>query len=135
MTATATAATTDLQTLDMAEIELREVNAALQGAPATNYTQFEIRNPRGSHAVAVGLDAGHAAATSPRATPQLQQHSICGGRDEVSPRGKHEGLSALSFEAAAPNRTRRQASARRESTANCPGLAKPAVMSIHLSLC
>ena len=57
MTATATAATTDLQTLDMAEIELREVNAALQGAPATNYTQFEIRNPRGSHAVAVGLDA------------------------------------------------------------------------------
>ncbi|MBR9892534.1 protein GlxC [bacterium] len=46
-----------MQTLDMAEIELREVNAALQGAPATNYTQFEIRNPRGSHAVAVGLDA------------------------------------------------------------------------------
>ena len=54
---TATAAITDLQTLDMAEIELREVNAALQGAPATNHTRFEIRNPRGSHAVAVGLDA------------------------------------------------------------------------------
>ncbi|WP_410000855.1 protein GlxC [Salipiger bermudensis] len=41
----------------MSEMELREVNAALQGAPTTNYTQFEIRNPRGSHAVAVGLDA------------------------------------------------------------------------------
>jgi len=55
MTATATAA--DTQILDMSEIELREVNAALQGAPATNHTRFEIRNPRGSHAVAVGLDA------------------------------------------------------------------------------
>ncbi|WP_418789399.1 protein GlxC [Salipiger bermudensis] len=41
----------------MAEIELREVNVSLQGASTTNYTRFEIRNPRGSHAVAVGLDA------------------------------------------------------------------------------
>ncbi|APX25678.1 protein glxC [Salipiger profundus] len=57
MTATAQATTSDVQTLDMAEIELREVNSTLQGAPATNRTQFEVLNTRGSHAIAVGLDA------------------------------------------------------------------------------
>ncbi|WP_252737723.1 GXGXG domain-containing protein [Citreicella sp. C3M06] len=50
-------AVSDVQTLDMGQIELREVNATLQAAPSTNYTQFEILNTRGSHAIAVGLDA------------------------------------------------------------------------------
>ncbi|MEI4473604.1 GXGXG domain-containing protein [Frigidibacter sp. MR17.24] len=45
-----------MQRLDMAVTPLREVNATLQGlAPATNETDWVIDNPRGSHAVAVGL--------------------------------------------------------------------------------
>ncbi|WP_425053044.1 protein GlxC [Psychromarinibacter sp. S121] len=47
---------TDALVLDMAEMELREVNSALQGASG-NETAFQLVNPRGSHAVAVGLDA------------------------------------------------------------------------------
>ncbi|MGV6847483.1 MAG: GltB/FmdC/FwdC-like GXGXG domain-containing protein [Marinibacterium sp.] len=43
--------------LDLTELGLREVNATLQGATATNRTAFVIENPRGSHAMAVGLDA------------------------------------------------------------------------------
>lgn len=47
-----------MQTIDLGETELREMNAALQAqAETTNQTQWEILNPRGSHAVAVGLDA------------------------------------------------------------------------------
>ncbi len=47
----------DLLTLDMAVTELREVNATLQTASIeTNDDSWQILNPRGSHAVAVGLD-------------------------------------------------------------------------------
>ena len=47
-----------MQTLDMGTMELREVNATLQAqAGQTNQTQWVIENPRGAHAVAVGLDA------------------------------------------------------------------------------
>ena len=45
-----------MQTLDMNDIDLRAVNATLQGATG-NDTEFEVLNLRGSHAVAVGLDA------------------------------------------------------------------------------
>ncbi|WP_425427226.1 protein GlxC [Actibacterium ureilyticum] len=42
----------------MTETPLREVNETLQAQSAsTNQTRFVIENPRGSHAVAVGLDA------------------------------------------------------------------------------
>ena len=38
--------------------ELRELNQALHNqAPGTNETLWEVVNPRGSHAVAVGVDA------------------------------------------------------------------------------
>ncbi|MDF0596498.1 GXGXG domain-containing protein [Psychromarinibacter halotolerans] len=47
---------TDALVLDMSATELREVNATLQGASG-NETAFQLVNPRGSHAVAVGLDA------------------------------------------------------------------------------
>ncbi|QUS37153.1 protein GlxC [Falsirhodobacter algicola] len=47
-----------MQTIDMATTPLRELNAALQAqAQQTNQTQWVIENPRGAHAVAVGLDA------------------------------------------------------------------------------
>ncbi|GHG90936.1 GltB/FmdC/FwdC-like GXGXG domain-containing protein [Pseudodonghicola xiamenensis] len=43
--------------LDMATTELREVNSRLQAAAkAQANTAYEIANPRGAHAVAVGLD-------------------------------------------------------------------------------
>ena len=46
-----------MQSLDMATTELREVNATLQAqTPASNQTEWVIDNPRGAHAVAVGLD-------------------------------------------------------------------------------
>ena len=49
---------TAAETLDLAETPLREVNATLQGLGAdTNRRVWEIANPRGAHAVAVGLDA------------------------------------------------------------------------------
>ena len=42
--------------LDLAETELRHVNATLQGVPPeSNETAWEVLNPRGAHAVAVGL--------------------------------------------------------------------------------
>ncbi|PLS21706.1 GXGXG domain-containing protein [Neptunicoccus cionae] len=47
-----------MQILDMAEIELREMNATLHAqAEKTNQTAWEIVNPRGAHAIACGLDA------------------------------------------------------------------------------
>lgn len=48
--------------LDLAEMSLRDLNTALQSvvpgdmARGDNDTAFEIMNPRGSHALAVGLD-------------------------------------------------------------------------------
>lgn len=43
---------------DLATGTLREMNAALQSLPDdTNETAWEILNPRGKHAIAVGLDA------------------------------------------------------------------------------
>ena len=46
-----------MQTLDLSASNLRDINAELQAAkPGTNES-FEIINPRGSHAIAVGLDA------------------------------------------------------------------------------
>ncbi len=45
------------QTLDMAKTPLREVNETLQRQKAgANKTEWMILNPKGSHAVAVGLD-------------------------------------------------------------------------------
>ncbi|WP_397542133.1 GltB/FmdC/FwdC-like GXGXG domain-containing protein [Roseovarius salis] len=47
-----------MQTLDLGNEGLRAVNAALQSQNReTNQTAWEITNPRGSHAIAVGLDA------------------------------------------------------------------------------
>ncbi|MCI5041965.1 MAG: GXGXG domain-containing protein [Donghicola eburneus] len=46
-----------MTTLDMSTTPLREVNVALQeAAKSQSNSAFEITNPRGSHAVAVGLD-------------------------------------------------------------------------------
>ena len=46
------------EALDLAAIPLRELNATLQGlGPDTNRRAWEVLNPRGAHAVAVGLDA------------------------------------------------------------------------------
>jgi glutamate synthase domain-containing protein 3 len=47
-----------MQTFDMEAQDLRELNSALQAQNGTtNQTAWEILNPRGSHALAVGLDA------------------------------------------------------------------------------
>ncbi|WP_225029555.1 GltB/FmdC/FwdC-like GXGXG domain-containing protein [Xinfangfangia pollutisoli] len=47
-----------MQTIDMATTPLRDLNAALQAqAKQTNQTAWEIVNPKGAHAIAVGLDA------------------------------------------------------------------------------
>jgi glutamate synthase domain-containing protein 3 len=47
-----------MQTIDMETTPLRDLNAALQAqAEQTNQTAWEIVNPKGSHAIAVGLDA------------------------------------------------------------------------------
>ncbi|WP_238368772.1 GXGXG domain-containing protein [Mesobacterium pallidum] len=47
-----------MQTYDLEAEGLRGLNSALQAQTAeTNQTSWEIVNPRGSHAVAVGLDA------------------------------------------------------------------------------
>ncbi|MGJ8624636.1 MAG: protein GlxC [Yoonia sp.] len=47
-----------MQTLDMATIALREMNATLHAqAETTNQTAWEIVNPKGAHAIACGLDA------------------------------------------------------------------------------
>ncbi len=47
-----------MQTLDLAKVELREVNSTLHAQKEdTNQTSWEVVNPKGSHAIAVGLDA------------------------------------------------------------------------------
>jgi methylamine---glutamate N-methyltransferase subunit B len=47
-----------MQTVDLSESSLRELNAELHKLNgSSNATRWEILNPRGAHAVAVGLDA------------------------------------------------------------------------------
>ena len=47
-----------MSVVDLATTPLRELNAALHALPAdSNDTRWTIRNPRGQHAVAVGIDA------------------------------------------------------------------------------
>ena len=47
-----------MQIIDMASTELREINSLLQAQNgSTSQTNWILENPRGSHAVAVGLDA------------------------------------------------------------------------------
>lgn len=47
-----------MQTIDLATTPLRELNAALQAqARDTNQTEWQVLNPKGAHAIAVGLDA------------------------------------------------------------------------------
>ncbi|MCU9850638.1 GXGXG domain-containing protein [Defluviimonas sp. WL0024] len=47
-----------MQTFDLSKSSLRELNATLHAQKAsTNQTAWEIANPRGHHAIAVGLDA------------------------------------------------------------------------------
>jgi methylamine---glutamate N-methyltransferase subunit B len=47
-----------MPTFDLAQASLRDLNQALhQVPPGSNDVQFEVLNPRGSHAVAVGVDA------------------------------------------------------------------------------
>ncbi len=47
-----------MPTIDLAHSELRDLNQALHNIkPGSNETSFEVLNPRGSHSVAVGVDA------------------------------------------------------------------------------
>ena len=47
-----------MQTIDLAKTPLRELNQALQAqAEQTNQTEWVIENPKGGHAIAVGLNA------------------------------------------------------------------------------
>ncbi|MEM1149015.1 MAG: GXGXG domain-containing protein [Pseudomonadota bacterium] len=47
-----------MQSIDLSEVTLRDLNGMLQSQKdRTNETAWEIVNPRGSHALAVGLDA------------------------------------------------------------------------------
>jgi methylamine---glutamate N-methyltransferase subunit B len=47
-----------MRTVDLAETSLRDLNAALHALdPRTNETHWRVLNPRGHHAIAVGLDA------------------------------------------------------------------------------
>ena len=47
-----------MPTFDLSQVPLRDLNQALHNlGPGTNETAFEVINPRGSHAVAVGVDA------------------------------------------------------------------------------
>ncbi|MEM6371292.1 MAG: protein GlxC [Pseudomonadota bacterium] len=47
-----------MQVLDLEDIGLRDVNAALHAQnDTTNQTAWEITNPKGAHAIACGLDA------------------------------------------------------------------------------
>jgi len=47
-----------MPTVDLAATKLRELNAALHHLdPRSNDTQWRILNPRGQHAIAVGIDA------------------------------------------------------------------------------
>lgn len=50
--------TSDAESFDLSKSNLRELNMTLQGLAAdTNRTAWEIHNPRGAHAVAVGITA------------------------------------------------------------------------------
>ena len=52
------AATAEETVVDLAETPLRELHAQLHAlTESTNRTAWRVRNPRGKHAVAVGLDA------------------------------------------------------------------------------
>ncbi|MDS9469527.1 GXGXG domain-containing protein [Paracoccus sp. MBLB3053] len=47
-----------MQTVDLATTTLRDLNVALQGqSVSSNQTRWEVLNPKGAHAIAVGLDA------------------------------------------------------------------------------
>jgi glutamate synthase domain-containing protein 3 len=47
-----------MRTVDLSQISLRELNAALHRLkPTTNETHWRVLNPRGQHAIAVGVDA------------------------------------------------------------------------------
>ena len=47
-----------MPTFDLSQVPLRDLNQALHNiGPGSNETAFEVINPRGSHAVAVGVDA------------------------------------------------------------------------------
>ena len=47
-----------MPSFDLATMPLRDLNSALHAfAPGSNETHFEVLNPRGSHSVAVGVDA------------------------------------------------------------------------------
>lgn len=47
-----------MQTVDLAQTSLRELNAALHAQSGqTNQTAWEVLNPKGAHAIACGLDA------------------------------------------------------------------------------
>lgn len=47
-----------MQTIDLAQTPLRELNAALHAqASQTNQTAWQVLNPQGAHAIACGLDA------------------------------------------------------------------------------
>jgi len=47
-----------MQTIDLQTTGLRSLNAALEAqAKVTNRTAWEIENPKGGHAIDVGLDA------------------------------------------------------------------------------
>ena len=46
-----------MQSLDLSQSDLRTVNATLQAGGEGTNKAFEILNPRGQHALAVGLDA------------------------------------------------------------------------------
>ena len=47
-----------MPTFDLASVPLRDLNQALHAVEAgKNETGFEVVNPRGAHAVAVGIDA------------------------------------------------------------------------------
>ncbi|MEP3115703.1 GXGXG domain-containing protein [Nisaea sp.] len=47
-----------MPTFDLASVPLRDLNQALHAVEAgKNETEFEVVNPRGAHAVAVGIDA------------------------------------------------------------------------------
>lgn len=46
-----------MQTLDMTELDLRSINEQLQAEDTSSNQAFAIENPRGAHAIAVGLDA------------------------------------------------------------------------------
>jgi glutamate synthase domain-containing protein 3 len=47
-----------MPTVDLAQVPVRELNAALHRlAPETNETHWRVLNPRGRHAIAVGIDA------------------------------------------------------------------------------